>query len=206
MENGSQHALLGDLAEVRSGYSFRSRVEEDSGGDLLVFQIRSLVERGTVQAEDGMRIYFPEVSPNLLLRRGDVLFAARGMRNVAAVIDFDPDRAIASGQLLWMRLKSEAIGPAYLAWWLNQRPAEQFFDKNKRGTRMPIITRRALLELPVAVPSHEWQRRFVELDQLHLRERAIAIRLSEKRDQLYEAQVHAAMQDIFTGRTQSKSI
>lgn len=206
MGSRSKHALLEDLAEVRSGYSFRSRIEEDPEGDLVVFQIRSLVQRGTVQAKDGMRLYFPDANPSLLLRRGDVLFAARGTRNVAAVIDFDPDRAIASGQLLWMRPKSETIEPAYLAWWLNQQPAQQFFDRNKRGTRMPIITRKALLELPVALPSREVQRQFVELEQLHRREQALDTRLSEKRNQLYEAQVQAAMQDNFTGRTGTNTI
>jgi len=169
-------------------------VEEDPGGDLLVFQIRSLEQRGTVQAEDGMRLYFPEVSPNLLLRRGDVLFAARGMRNVGAVIDFDPDRAIASGQLLWMRPKSKSIEPAYLAWWLNQQPAQQFLDVHKRGTRMPIITRNALLELPVSVPSREIQRQFVELDRLRRQEQILSGRLTEKREQLYEGRVTRAIQ------------
>ncbi|MCB1205946.1 MAG: restriction endonuclease subunit S [Verrucomicrobiae bacterium] len=193
MKTHSHLTLLKDLAEVRSGYSFRSRVEEDPGGDLVVFQIRSLEQRGAVQAEDGMRLYFPEVSPSLLLRRGDVLFAARGMRNVGAVIDFDPDRAIASGQLLWMRPKSKSIEPAYLAWWLNQQPAQQFFESHKRGTRMPIITRSSLLELPVSVPSRDLQMKFVELDQLHRQERELTARIQEKREEHYEGRVARLM-------------
>lgn len=194
MNDYPNSALLGDLADVRSGYSFRSRIEEDPGGDVVVFQIRSLVQRGTVRAEDGMRLYFPDVSPSLLLRRGDLLFSARGMRNVAAVIDFDPNRAIASGQLLWMRPKSDTITPAYLAWWLNQRQAQQYLEVHKRGTRMPIITRRALLELPVSIPSLDVQQQFVELDRLHSREQFLTDRLSEKREQFYRENVNRAIQ------------
>jgi len=191
----SHSALLKDLADVRSGYSFRSRIEEDPKGDVVVFQIRSLVQRETVQADDGMRVYFPDVSPNLLLRRGDVLFSARGLRNVGAVIDFDPERAIASGQLLWMRPNTELIEPAYLAWYLNQQPAQQFLDTHKRGTRMPIITRKALVELPIALPSREVQLQFVELDQLHRREQELATRITEVREHLFEGQIAKLMSE-----------
>lgn len=179
---------------MRSGFSFRSGIEEDPKGNVLVFQIRSLVQREAVQAADGVRVFFPDVSPSLLLRRGDVLFSARGLRNVGAVIDFDPDRAIASGQLLWMRPKSELVDPAYLAWWLNQEPTQQFLDIHKRGTRMPMVTRSTLLELPVSLPSLAVQRKFVELDQLHRWEQVLRGRLTEKRELLYEGRVTRAIQ------------
>lgn len=181
---------------MRSGFSFRSAIEEDPKGNVVVFQIRSLVQRGAVQATDGVRVYFPDVSPSLLLRRGDVLFAARGLRNVGAVIDFDPTQAIASGQLLWMRPKSELVDPAYLAWWLNQKPTQQFLDIHKRGTRMLMVTRSTLLELPVSLPSLDVQRRFVGLDQLHRREQVLSGRLTEKREQLYKGQVYHAIRTL----------
>jgi hypothetical protein len=197
--------FLKDLADVRSGFSFRSGIEEDPKGNVVVFQIRSLVQREAVQATDGVRVFFPDVSPSLLLRRGDVLFSARGLRNVGAVIDFDPDRAIASGQLLWMRPRSELVDPAYLAWWLNQEPTQQFLDIHKRGTRMPMVTRSTLLELPVSLPSLDVQRRFVELDHLHRREQELTARLSEMRGQHYKSQLQAIIRNNLTGRIKTST-
>ena len=164
---------LGGIADVRSGHSFRSRIEADLEGDVVVFQIKGLSQKGLVDPEDGVPVYFPEVRESSLLRRGDVLMAARGLRNVAGVVDFEPGRAVASGQLLWVRLTNDAVDPAYLAWYLNQRPAQVYLGQRRRGTHVPIVTRRTAVDIPVVVPPLKTQKLFVELEALRRRREAV---------------------------------
>ena len=73
---------MADIADIRSGYQFREKVEHDPHGSVPVIQIKDLTSDFQLQTNDLIRVTMPKMEP-YRVEQGDVLFLARG-------IDFVP--------------------------------------------------------------------------------------------------------------------
>jgi restriction endonuclease S subunit len=184
---------LGTIAQVSTGFPFRTKVESEAGGDLILVQIRDLVGAGgvlgvgsiTLRSEGGKYSRY-------LLQAGDLLFQSRGNSHPVAMVD-PGIRGIAAAGLHTIRPDAEAVLPGYLAWWLNHPTSQaRFRDELARGTHVPFISVRDLADFPVPVPPLEVQRRIVEVERLHARERALNTQLMTLTQQLVAAATLAA--------------
>lgn len=178
-------SLLQDIAEIRAGYSFRGRIEPASKGAYSVVQIKDLGEGVFLAAKDLVRTNLPDVNPNQLLQRGDVLFASRGARKQAVVVDEVEPNTIFGSQFFVCEPK-QGIDPAYLAWYINQTPAQRYFEENATGSNVRIVTKEVLGRLPVVVPPLARQKKIAEVYRLILRERQLSAQILEKRSILIE--------------------
>ncbi|WP_432215053.1 hypothetical protein, partial [Salmonella enterica] len=52
---------LVDIAEVRMGYSFRSRLETDAGGDVAVIQMKDIDDANLLHPEGLARVQMPDL-------------------------------------------------------------------------------------------------------------------------------------------------
>ena len=68
-----------DLAEIRSGYQFREKVEHDPDGFVPVIQIKDLTSDFQLHTNDLIRVSLAKSEP-YRVEQGDVLFLARGHR------------------------------------------------------------------------------------------------------------------------------
>lgn len=177
--------LLKDIADIRAGYSFRGRINPTSGGRYRVVQIKDLDLGGVFQTGELLQTDLPDVKPNHLLRRGDVLFVARGERKRAVVIEEIAPNTIFGSQFFNCRSKS-GIDPTYLAWFLNQKPAQRYFEEHSRGSNVQIITKDALGRLLVTVPPLAIQQRIAEVYRLNQLEMKLFAEIQAKRNQLVE--------------------
>ena len=116
-----------------------------------------------------------------LLKSGDVLFKAKSRNPVAAAIMEEIPPTIATSHFFILTLTDAGILPAYLAWYLNQRPAQRHFKSMAAGTRVPIVNLKSLKELEVAVPEPEIQNTILTFDRLAKREKTLMQELSVKR-------------------------
>ena len=113
-----------------------------------------------------------------LLRPGDVLFMSRGLRNTAAVIGSIPKRTIAPLSFYVIRPKA-GVDPAYLAWCLNQAPAQTAITQIRTGAGTPLVPRKEFGEITIPLPPIEVQRRIARLGALMGRERHLVAQLRE---------------------------
>lgn len=178
--------LLEEIARVRSGYSFRGRIEEARDGTFRVVQIKDVSEGEPVAAENLARTNLPDAKPDHLLRPGDVLFASRGARRQAVLIEREMPNTIFGSQFFACE-SGDRLDPAYLAWYLNQRPAQRYFEETAVGSKMRIVTKEALERLEVILPPFERQRKIAEVYMLSLRERRLVEEIRRKREHLVEA-------------------
>jgi restriction endonuclease S subunit len=74
--------------------------------------------------------------------------------------------------------------PEYLAWLLNQRPCQRYFEQNAEGTLTKSIRRNVLEDTPVVVPPLAEQRAVVELAESIKRERQVMEQLLRNGEQL----------------------
>ena len=114
--------LLKEIADIRTGYSFRSKLEPDTEGDILVVQLKELSDKNTIDISTAVKINMQDVSENYLLQKGDLVFRSRGMDSTAAIMDISSNNVILSAPFQRIRLHdTSAILPEYLLWYIKNK-------------------------------------------------------------------------------------
>jgi hypothetical protein len=173
---------LDALATISAGHPIRDAVRDMPGGETAVVQIKN------VDAETG--VDWPAVARTHLtgrrepdwLRPGDVIFSARGMRNVAVCVEAPPPMAVCSPHFYLIRVRdAKAVLPEFIAWQMNLPKAQQYFAQSATGSYIKSIRRQVLESLALLVPSLERQHLLVRLASAAQREKRILEQLIENR-------------------------
>ena len=179
--------LLNEIADIRTGYSFRAKLEPDSEGNALVVQLKELSEKNKIDISTAVRINMPDISENYLLQKGDLVFRSRGMDSTAAIMDITSNNIILSAPFQRIRLRDTmVIIPQYLLWYINNKEAQSYFSANKTGTSVSMISTAVLADLPVVIPSLEMQKQIVEISILSEKEIELQEELIKKKRLLTE--------------------
>ena len=179
--------ILKTIADIKSGYLFRSRISNVPDGNVRVVQLKDVNDKGSLKTDFLSREDLGNNRKINFLEKGDVLFKSKSARHVAAVINEDLHDAVATLHYFILRVKTNQVLPAYLAWFLNQSPAQKYFESVAAGTRVPIVNKRMLEDLEVTVPSMEIQNKIVDINKLALREEELLGDLRIKRRILTQA-------------------
>jgi restriction endonuclease S subunit len=182
--SNAKRALLREVAQVRAGYPFRSAIEESTRGTLAV-QLKDIRQGDVLDWSETIKTELSRsATAEERLRPGDILFVFRGTHNFAVLVDTVPGPAVASTQFMMLRVgKPETLLPGFLAWQINQPPAQEYFRTAAEGTAQRSLRRAVIEALEVVVPPLEFQHSVVELASLVRRERALAARLVQIREQ-----------------------
>ena len=195
------------VAEIRSGYQFRGKVEPSDDPNAAVIQIKDLSDRlGTspgetieIQLGDLVRVRLDNPAPHFL-RPGDVLFLSRGHRQVAAVFTGTETDTIAASYFFVLRPVLQKIHPAFLAWFINQAEFQEKLRPLSYGTHMQLVSIGDFKDLTVVVPPFPVQYAILELQNFVDRERQLSASLQEKRERL----VLAVSQQLLSGQRKLK--
>lgn len=177
---------LADIAEVRMGYSFRSRLEADAQGDVAVIQMKDIDDANLLHPEGLVRVQMPDLKDRHLVQAGDLLFRSRGVTNSAALVGGGLGRAVLAAPMLLIRPQTNVVEPAYLQWFINHPSTQATLAGQAAGTAVKMIGKGVLDHLKVVLPPVEKQRRIVEVAQLASREAALLEELRERRKALLE--------------------
>ncbi|WP_231654560.1 restriction endonuclease subunit S [Ralstonia solanacearum] len=177
---------LAAIAEVRMGYSFRSRLEVDAAGDIAVIQMKDIDDSNLLHPEGLARIRMPDMKERHLVQEGDLLFRSRGVTNSAALVSGDLGRAVLAAPMLLIRSKTDVVDPAYLQWFINHPTTQAALAGQAAGTAVKMIGKGVLDGLEVSLPSLEKQRLIVEVAQLASCEAALLEELKGRRKALLE--------------------
>jgi len=174
---------LSQIGQIRTGIFAQPEVD----GSVVYLQLRHFDEAGQLR-----QLPFPDLSTDELtekhsLKRGDILFAAKGQRNFAAVFSGEFP-AVASSSFLVVEVRDGAVTPEFLVWTLNS-PTTQLFLKNQAtGTALASISKSVLANLEIIVPPIEQQKRILEVSRLSDQEHALRIKIAElRRSQIQQA-------------------
>ena len=179
---------LEDCAEVLPGFSIQGRIAHDPEGThqlLLTRHLRAGVPY-EYSAKDELRISPGREATLYELRVDDVLFMSRGTLNRAWVLESIPDRTLAPVSFYVIRPRKDVDG-AYLAWYLNQPPAQAAIDAIRTGAGTPLVQRSAFQELEVTLPPLTVQRDVAALGALLARERELRKSLTDATERLHAA-------------------
>lgn len=178
---------LGKIATVRTGYSFRSRLESMVSGAVAVIQMKDLTTANRVSCDELVKVDMEIPKEHHLVKPGDLIFRSRGLTSSSALLMDDPGNAVLAAPLLRIRVTSNRVLPEYLNWYICQFPAQSYFASCAEGTALKMISKQSLENLEVLVPSVARQRLIVELAELADKEKHILNKLAEKRFQCISA-------------------
>jgi hypothetical protein len=173
---------LGDVAEVRLGYPFRGAVSGLVGGGARVIQMKDLSRNGLAPMAGWLETALPGRGGGHELVDGDVLFGARGTSYCACLVSDPPSCTVASQHMYVIRTRRrERLLPEFLAWQLNQPPAQRYFAQSAEGSRQLSIRRAVLEAVPLRVPPPSQQQAVVALQRTADAERRVLQTLIDHR-------------------------
>lgn len=179
---------LGDVAVIAAGYPLRGAVDELSRGEVAIIQMRNVDAASGVTWSEVQRVELPSKRPPAILAVGDILFTTRGARNFALALDVVEGEAVCSPHFFVIRVyDGDQLDPQFLAWQINQRAAQEYFQREATGSHILNIRREVIESLQVAVPPLDTQRTIVALANTARAERAALIQLIDNRNQQLEA-------------------
>lgn len=160
------HKLLGDLAEIHSGYLFREGYIPDAGSSHKALQAKDIdVHSRTFRVPDFCVKLSAPPQPQHYIKENDILFLSK-MNPLAVYVEGTQANLIASSYFFIIREKSDDVLATYLAWYLNQKPAQSFFRSVGQGSTILNVTKRDLMVLPIPIPHPELQEKIAHLDGL----------------------------------------
>lgn len=174
--------FLDELAAVQMGYPFRSRLEHDQQGDVVVIQMKDIDDANLLHAETAIRVALPAGKTHHLLRAGDLLFRSRGRSNGAAQVRDGIGRAVLSAPMLLVRPRS--VLPEYLLWYINLPATQAQLAAQAEGTSVRMISAEALKALDVPLPSLTAQRRIAAAATLAEQEQSLLAKIASLRQRL----------------------
>ena len=169
-------------ADIRTGYPFRSRLEHDPAGNVVVIQMKDIDDASLLHPENAIKVSLPEGKERHLLRTGDLVFRSRGRTNSVALVAEGMGAAVLAAPMLLIR--PHDILPAYLNWYLNTPDTQATLATMSEGTSVRMISKDALQALDVPVPGMARQRQIVEIASLAQQEQAIAAEIAAHRKRL----------------------
>lgn len=196
-----------DIAEIRSGYQFRGKVEASDDPNVAVIQIKDLDDRLNarpgevvdIQFDDLVRVRLENPEPHFV-RSGDVLFLSRGQRQIAAVISGPVTDTIATGYFFVLRPDTSIVRPGFLAWYINQADFQEELRPFVRGSHMSLVAKIDFQDLLITLPPLAVQEQILQLQNLFDREQELTSALQQKRGEL----VQAVSRLLLTGQLRTK--
>lgn len=177
---------LGQIANVRMGVPFRSRLEHAADGPIAVVQMKDIDDSDLLHVEDAVRMELADIKEHRLLQSGDLVFRSRGRTNSAALVSADIGPAVLAAPMLLIRPSSTHVLPEYLRWYINLPATQALLSAQSEGTSVRMISKAALEALELPVPSIGRQQQIVELANLAATEQQLLDRIAQKRKRLAE--------------------
>ncbi|MBL7137660.1 MAG: restriction endonuclease subunit S [Bacteroidales bacterium] len=182
-----QKYTLKDIATINSGYSFRTKIKNNSEGNTYVIQMRDISNDRSSIVDDPHIVDGDKIYEKHFLQKGDILFMAKGANNFAVCYDEKYKPAVATSAFFVIRLKVDFILSSYLCFYINNSKAQAFIESNRAGSYIPNVNKETLINMEITVPPLVIQNNINELFKLSMREQFILEKVKENRRQLMKS-------------------
>jgi len=181
--------LIKDIANIQTGL-----FAKPAGiGELVYLQSKHFDEYGQLHSILHPDLVAEGISERHLLKDGDVLFAAKGTKNFAAVFENHNEPSVASTSFFVLRPTYKMVISRYLAWFLNNHTTQTLLKGQAIGTSIPSISKQVLENLEITVPDIEIQRAILQITKLRNKEKSLKQKIEVLRDKKINQQIFQSM-------------
>lgn len=177
--------LIKDISTLKTGLF----VKPSGTGNVVYLQSKYFDEFGQLNSVLHPDLVADGISMKHLLKDGDVLFAAKGSKNFAAVYENHNTPAVASTSFFVLRLTDKIVLPDYMAWFLNSQPIQSLLKGQAIGSSIPSISKHVLEHLEIKVPSIETQKSILQITTLRSKEKALKQKIETLREKQIQQQI-----------------
>ena len=177
--------LIKDITNIQTGL-----FAKPAGiGEVVYLQSKHFDEYGQLHSALHPDLLAEGISDKHLLKDGDVLFAAKGTKNFAAVFENHNEPSVASTSFFVIRPTDKKVLPQYLAWFLNNHTTQTFLKGQAIGTSIPSISKQVLENLEITVPNIEIQRAILQITNLRNKEKSLKLKIDTLREKQIQKQI-----------------
>ena len=151
-------------------------------GELVYLQSKHFDEYGQLHSVLHPDLVAEGISEKHLLKDGDVLFAAKGTKNFAAIFENHNEPSVASTSFFVIRPTDKKVLPQYLAWFLNNHTTQTLLKSQAIGTSIPSISKHVLENLEITVPGMETQKAILHITKLRNKEKSLKQKIETLKD------------------------
>ena len=199
MRKATRLKALGDIAEVRTGFTFREKVEEIStGGNAHVAQIKDV--RGVLEATYTTELrahQLPQINwqgkDKAFVNPGAVLLPARGakggyFRASYLMPDSKSDLPVVVTSQFLVIIPKPGVLPEFICWSLNRPEMQHMLSEGagSQGTSLVMLSTKAAKSLELAVPNITIQKKIVHLNELWENEQQLTQALLNNRETMLQ--------------------
>lgn len=174
---------LSELADVRSGYTFRGALEHDPAGNVRVLQIKDLRQNAAIEPDTLIAITWDARTAPPLLQPGDITVIARGDSNKAALYKGEQS-VVATSQFFIVSAKKSNVLPEYLCWLINLPQSQRSLERS--GSAIQAISKASLMDMQIPLPPLAAQQKLIGLQALWDEEDQLIARLKTNREQMLQ--------------------
>ncbi|TVZ41158.1 type I restriction modification DNA specificity protein [Alteromonadaceae bacterium 2753L.S.0a.02] len=181
---------LGDISEVRTGYTFRSKIQEvePPRGNAHIAQIkdaRSLWQntKNTTIAAHQLPLIAWQGKPSAFVEPGTVLLPARGgYCRACCVVNSESSQlpVIASSQFLMIKPHASVLAE-FLCWSLNQPHTQRALEDASQGSNIALLKATTLQQFKLAIPPLTAQQKVLNINRLWQQEQKLTQQLLNNR-------------------------
>jgi len=167
-------------------------------GDTHYLQIKHIDNSGMLRITNDLTkdVLLDEKSGKHLLYKGNILFAAKGSRNIAYTFNNEVEPAIASTMFFILSLKQQnitLIKPEYISWFINTPVTQEWLKARAKGSGIPSISKSVLEELEISIPDLQTQETILKITQLRNKEKLLKQQIEILREKQIQQQISNAI-------------
>jgi restriction endonuclease S subunit len=145
---------LFEIADVFTGHTLREKVQYDQNGKCSVIQLKDLSFTPTIKIKHPpFKIAWQGIPQKQFLQPNDILLLSKGSANKALFYEGQYAPAVAVSAFTIIRLHTGNLKPEFLNWYINSTEAQEYFNMHRAGTTTLNLSKKAIDELPVPVPT-----------------------------------------------------
>ncbi|MFN8699863.1 MAG: restriction endonuclease subunit S [Flavobacteriales bacterium] len=183
-------STIQQIASIQTGVFARPT----GSGDLVYLQARHFEEDGRLVTVLHPDLSAEGITQKHILREGDILFAAKGSKNFAAVYEAHNQPAVASTSFFVIRPMVRFVNPEFLAWCLNSPAILSQLKAQATGTGIPSISKQVLEAMEIDIPDLSTQKAIVRIAALRRKQQKLQRKLDRLRDRLIQHKITSAIQ------------
>ena len=179
---------LKHIAFIQTGV-FAKPIKE---GQIVYLQAKHFAENGILRSSLYPDLKAESISEKHLLQNGDIIFAAKGTKNFAALYESKTQPAVASTSFFVIRLNEDfqdKVLPEYVKWYLNSASIQNYLKSQAVGSSIVSISKSVLDELELSIPDLDTQKAILSITHLRNSEKKLQQQIEILREKQIQQQI-----------------